>query len=66
MRRVLYLAALSSSRFNAAMKAFFERLIDNGKPSKVALIAVARKLVVMANTLVSQDRTWQSSAPIQA
>ncbi|HWX84459.1 MAG TPA: IS110 family transposase, partial [Xanthobacteraceae bacterium] len=37
-----------------------------GKPSKVALIAVARKLVVLANTLVSQDRTWQPSAPIQA
>lgn len=66
VRRILYLAALSASRFNADMKAFYKRLIDNGKPSKVALIAVARKLVVMANTLVSQDRTWQSSAPIQA
>lgn len=65
VRRVLYLAALSASRFNADMKAFYKRLIDNGKPSKVALIAVARKLVVMANTLVSEDRTWQPRAPIQ-
>ena len=64
VRRVLYLAALSASRFNADMKAFYKRLIDNGKPSKVALIAVARKLVVMANTLVSEDRTWQPRAPI--
>jgi transposase len=48
------------------MKAFYKRLIDNGKPSKVALIAVARKLVVLANTLVSEDRTWQPCAPIQA
>ena len=46
------------------MKAFYKRLIDNGEPSKVALIAVARKLVVLANTLVSEDRTWQPSAPI--
>jgi transposase len=66
VRRVLYLAALSASRFNADMKAFYNRLIDNGKPAKVALIAVARKLVVLANTLVSEDRTWQPRAPIQA
>ena len=66
VRRVLYLAALSASRFNADMKAFYKRLIDNGKPSKVALIAVARKLVVFANTLVSEDRTWQPCAPRQA
>jgi len=48
------------------MKAFYNRLIDNGKPSKVALIAVARKLVVMANTLVYEDRTWQPRVPIEA
>jgi transposase len=59
VRRILYLAALSASRFNADMKAFHQRLIASGKPPKVALIAVARKLVVLANTLISQDRTWQ-------
>lgn len=59
VRRALYLAALSASRFNADMKAFYRRLTNNGKPPKVALIAVARKLVVLANTLISQDRTWQ-------
>jgi transposase len=59
VRRVLYLAALSATRFNADMKAFYRRLTDAGKPPKVALIAVARKLVVLANTLVGQDRTWE-------
>jgi transposase len=59
VRRVLYLAALTASRFNADMKAFYRRLTDAGKPPKVALIAVARKLVILANTLVSQDRTWE-------
>ena len=63
VRRVLYLAALSATRFNADMKAFYRRLTEAGKPPKVALIAVARKLVVLANTLVAQDRTWHPNAP---
>jgi len=59
VRRILYLAALSATRFNADMKAFYNRLRNNGKPPKLALVAVARKLVVLANTLIGQDRTWQ-------
>jgi transposase len=59
VRRILYLAAVSASRCNADMKAFYLRLRGAGKAAKVALIAVARKLVVLANTLVAQDRTWQ-------
>lgn len=66
VRRVLYLAALSATRFNADMKAFYQRLTGNGKPAKVALIAVARKLVVLANTLISEDRTWQPHMPKHA
>jgi hypothetical protein len=41
------------------MKAFYQRLRAAGKAPKVALIAVARKLAVLANTLISDDRTWQ-------
>jgi transposase len=63
VRRVLYLAALSAARFNADMRAFYQRLRDDGKPAKAALIAVARKLVVLANTLISHDRIWQTQAP---
>jgi transposase len=66
VRRVLYLAALSATRFNADMKAFYRRLRASGKPPKVALIAVARKLAVLANTLVSQDRTWEMRTPKHA
>ena len=66
VRRILYLAALSATRFNADMKAFYKRLRGNGKPPKVALIAVARKLVVLANTLLSENRTWQPRMPKQA
>lgn len=66
VRRVLYLAALSASRCNADMKAFHARLIAKGKKPKCALIAVARKLVVLANTLIAQDRIWTAHAPKQA
>ena len=63
VRRILYLAALTATRFNADMRAFYKRLRAAGKPPKAAIIAVARKLVVLANTLISQDRMWQPEAP---
>ncbi len=59
VRRALYLAALSAARFNADMKAFYDRLVASGKAPKAALIAVARKLAILANTLVSDDRLWE-------
>jgi transposase len=63
VRRILYLAALSAARFNPSLKLFYQRLRTNGKPAKIALIAVARKLAVLANTLVHQDRAWQPHMP---
>jgi len=66
VRKILYLAAVSASRCNADMKIFYQRLIANGKPPKLALIAVARKLLVLANTLLTQNRTWLPSAPKHA
>jgi len=66
VRRILYLAALSATRFNADMKALYRRLTASGKPLKVAIIAVARKLVVLANTLISEDRMWQPQSPKHA
>lgn len=63
LRRILYLAALSATRFNADMRAFYNRLRAAGKPPKAAIIAVARKLVVLANTLISHDRMWQPEPP---
>ncbi len=66
VRRILYLAAVTAARANADMRAFYQRRIADGKPFKVAIIAVARKLVVLANTLISQDRTWELHAPKHA
>lgn len=63
LRQALYMAALSAARFNPDFKPFNQRLRDKGKPPKLTLIAVARKLLVLANTLVSQNRTWQPKNP---
>ena len=63
VRRVLYLGALSAKTCNKTMKPFYQRLIAEGKKTKCALIAVARKLLVLANLLITQDRLWQPTAP---
>lgn len=66
VRRILYLAALTAQARNNDMQTVYRRLIANGKPPKKALIAVARKLVVLANTLITQDRLWSPQAPQSA
>jgi transposase len=63
VRTGLYMAALSAARFNADLKRFYDRLIAHGKQPKVALTAVMRKLIALANTLVREDRLWQPTHP---
>ena len=58
VRRVLYMAALSARQHNPALKAFADRLKANGKKPKVVLVAVARKLVVIANALLRSGAKW--------
>ena len=52
MRRALFMGAMVAQRHNPVLKAFFERLIAAGKPKKVAIIAVARKLLTILNAIV--------------
>jgi len=58
VRRALYIAALVASRFNKDLRAFRDRLIDNGKPFKVAIIAVARKLLTILNAMIRDQRDY--------
>lgn len=58
LRRALYMPALVAARFNPDLRATYERLLAAGKPKKLALVAVMRKLVVLANALLRQGRTW--------
>jgi len=55
VRTALYMAALSASRHNPILKIFYQRLRAAGKPAKVALVAVARKLIVLLNTLLKHE-----------
>ena len=53
VRRVLYMAALRCVRVNTILKTFYQRLLGRGKPFKVAITAVMRKLLCVLNLLIS-------------
>jgi transposase len=58
LRQALYMAALSAAQHNPVFRAFYERLIARGKKKPVALVAVARKLLVVMVTLMRHKRTF--------
>ncbi|WP_244662129.1 transposase [Mesorhizobium huakuii] len=58
VRRALYMPALVAARFNPDLREKYQHLIASGKPAKVAIVAVMRKLLVTANALVKADRMW--------
>jgi len=60
-RTALYLAAMNGARFNPVLKTMYERMIAAGKPPKVALIALARKLLTILNAMVRDRTDWQQT-----
>ena len=60
VRIALYQAAVAAIRYCATMKAFYASLKGRGKATKVAIIAVARKLLVLANALLRTGRPYQT------
>jgi transposase len=61
IRRVLYMATLTATRHNPAIKTFYSRLLAAGKLPKVALIACMRKLVTILNAMVKTNKPWDKS-----
>jgi transposase len=59
VRDALYMPALVAMRFNPDLKAKYQAMIKVGKPPKVALTALMRKLIELANALVKADRNWE-------
>lgn len=59
VRSVLFMAALAARRHNPVLQAFAARLTAAGKRPKVVLVAVARKLLVIANAVVRTGQPWQ-------
>jgi transposase len=66
VRQVLYMAALSASRFNAVLKPVYQRLIERGKPFKVAIVAVMRKLLMHLNSQIRPAKTMESLAEVNS
>lgn len=63
VRAALYMAALAAARSDKGFKTEYQALRASGKPAKVAIIAIARKLIVAANGMLKANRPWQASAP---
>jgi transposase len=70
LRRALYMASLSASRYNPPIKVFYDRLRHTGKPMKVARCAAARKLIHIAWAVVTRqipfDPAYQQNRQSQA
>lgn len=59
VRDALYMAAVSAARAAPRFKAFYQALRDAGKPPKLALVAIARKLITIANAVLRDDKAFQ-------
>jgi len=65
IRAALYMAALVASRRNPPLARFYQRLRDHGKPAKVALVAVMRKLLTILNAMMKHQTPWSDgTAPV--
>ena len=58
-RSAIFMAALTASQHNPVLKAFYRQLLGRGKPKMVALIAVARNLLVILNAMIRDKKPWQ-------
>ena len=57
-RRMLYLAGLQAKRCDPTLKAFAQRLAARGKPAKLIVVAVMRKLIEAANIILQRGQPW--------
>jgi transposase len=67
IRNLFYMACLgAATRHNPVLKAFYRRLIANGKKPKVALVACMRKLIVILNTMIARRQKWEANLGVPA
>lgn len=60
IRRVLYLATMAAIKFNPLIKSFYTKLKNKGKPGKVAIIAGARKLLMILRSIAQRGTPWET------
>ena len=58
VRRALYMPMLSAVQHNPVIRTFYQRLLDQGKPRKVALVACMRKMLTILNAILREETTW--------
>jgi transposase len=63
LRRVLYSATVASVRCNPILRPYYQRLRANGKPTKVALVAAMRKMILILNAMLKTQTTWRPPCP---
>jgi transposase len=62
VRAALYMAALVATRHNPVLARFYQRLRAAGKPAKVALVAVMRRLLTIVNAMIQHQTPWRPDA----
>jgi transposase len=60
---MLYLASLAAKRYDPRFKAFHQALLARGKPIKLAIVVVMRKLVEAANLILHRGQPWVKTQP---
>lgn len=63
LRDALYMPAVAAARHNPDLSRQYQDMTAGGKPAKVALTALMRKLIELANALIKADRLWAPNAP---
>lgn len=58
VRNALYMAALAAIRHNSKIKSFYQRIFDNKKIFKIAIVAAMRKILVIANSMIQNNQKW--------
>jgi len=60
VRKTLYMGALVAAHHNPLLKTMYQRLIEKGKPKKVALVAIMRKMIVILNAMVHSKTAFHA------
>lgn len=58
VRRTLYMSTLVATRYNPVIAALYNRLVQRGKPKKVAIVACMRKLLIISNAMIRDRTAW--------
>lgn len=61
VRTVLYMATLSATRWNPVIAAHYRRLLERGRPKKVALVACMRRLLGILNAMLRSQTPWKTT-----